>query len=533
MYHQCTRFLFAAIFVAAAVGLTGCTDVGVNPKSSATASNVFSEDGSYKSYLAKLYGGLTVTGQQGPAGDGDIGGIDEGFSQYMRLYWEMQELPTDAAVIAWNDNGIRKLNNHSWSASNQFSSAMYSRIFFQVSHTNEFLRQSTDAKLNERGVGETQKQKIQQYRAEARFLRALSYWHGIDLFGDLPLVTEEFTRGSEAPEQDTRAEIFNFVESELQAIIDSEGEENLPPAGEAQYGRADKAAAWMVLAKLYQNAPVYIGEDRSSDVIEYTTRIIDAGYSLESNYQHLFLADNHTANGIIFAVPQDGQRTRHFGGTTFLTHASVGGGTMNPANYGLNFGWWGLRTISSYVDLFGTGDSRAIFFTEGQSKEISGGEDPIGSFTNGYAVPKYQNVTSAGNPGSNDNFPDTDYPMFRLADAYLMYAEAVLRGGGGSESRALELINDLRERAGLGRDVTSSDLTLEFILDERGRELMWEAHRRVDLIRYGQFTSSDYVWRWKGGVESGTSTEEHRRLYPLPAAELRANPNLEQNPGYR
>ncbi len=508
------------------VGLTGCTDVGVDPKSSATAANVFTEDGSYESYLAKLYGGLNVTGQEGPAGNGDIGGIDEGFSQYMRLYWQMQELTTDAAIIAWNDNGIRTLHNHNWSSSNQFATAMYDRVFFQVSQANEFLRQSTEDRLNARDVSADKREEIRQFRAEARFLRALSYWHGIDLFGDIPLVTEDFVRGSQAPEQSTREEIYTFIESELLAITSNDGDETLPEVGRAEYGRVDKGAAWVLLAKLYQNAPVYIGEDRSADVVEYTQRILDAGaYALESNYHDLFLADNHTANGIIFAIPQDGDRTQHFGGTTFLNHAPVGG-DMDPAAFGLDFGWAGLRTTSATVDLFSENDARNLFFTEGQSKEI----EDIGDFRDGYALPKYQNVTSNGQPGVNPTFPDTDFPMFRIADVYLMYAEAVLRGGGGSTSRALSLVNSLRERAGVD-PITQAELDLDFILDERGRELVWEGHRRVDLIRFNQFTENG-IWPWKGGVREGRTTESFRNIFPIPASELRANPNLEQNPDY-
>lgn len=538
-YNRLLSPLLLLLVAVGLIGLGGCTDVGVNPKSSATANNVFSEDGAYESYLAKLYGGLNVTGQEGPAGDADIGAIsDEGFSQYMRLYWKMQELSTDEAVIAWNDNGIRRLHNHNWTASNQFSVGMYSRVFFQVSQANEFLRQSTADRLDSRNVGSERRKQIQQYRAEARFLRALSYWHGIDLFGDIPLVTEDFPRGAKAPEQSTRQEIFNFVESELKAITNPENEEVLAPAGQAEYGRADRAAAWMVLAKLYQNAPVYIGESRSSDVVEYTGRVIDAGYSLEDNYQHLFLADNHTADGIIFAIPQDGANTRHYGGTTFLAHAPVGN-EMDPANFGLDFGWAGLRTTSAAVDRYPSNDARDDFFvTQGQEKQIDtmlpNGEttdDPVGAFSQGYAAPKFQNVTSDGQAGSNATFPDTDYPMFRLADAYLMYAEATLRGNAGDMSRAVSLVNDLRERAGLDGNLSQDDLTLEFILDERSRELFWEAHRRTDLIRFNQFTENG-VWPWKGGVQEGTTTESFRNVYPIPASELRANPNLEQNDGY-
>jgi hypothetical protein len=521
------RTLLAFLFLVGAMGLTACTDVGVNPKSSTTDDKVFTQEESYKQFLAKLYGGLNVTGQEGPSGEPDIQNIDEGFSQYMRLYWEMQELPADAAVIAWSDAGIRRLNNHSWSATNQFSVGMYDRIFFQVSQVNEFLRQTADAKLDDRGVEPQLRERIQQYRAEARFLRALSYYHGIDLFGDIPLVTEDFGRGGDPPPQATRTEVFNFVVEELRAITDSEGDETLAPIGQSEYGRAGQGAAYMLLAKLYLNAEVYTGDPQYDQVIEVTNRIIDSGaYGLEDTYQHLFLADNHTADGVIFAIPQDGQTTQHYGGTTFLTHAPYGG-SMNPDDYGIGGGWFGLRTIPDAVDLFAGPDERAIFYTDGQSKDI----ENIGEFTDGYAVPKYQNVTSTGQAGSNGTFPDTDFPMFRLAEAHLMYAEAVLRGGGGDVGRAVSLVNDLRERAGLGRDVSESDLTLDFLLDEMGRELFWEAQRRQDLIRFDQFTENG-VWSWKGGVKAGTETEAYRNLYPLPSSELRANPNLEQNPGY-
>jgi hypothetical protein len=124
--------------------------------------------------------------------------------------------------------------------------------------------------------------------------------------------------------------------------------------------------------------------------------------------------------------------------------------------------------------------------------------------------------------------------MFRLADAYLIYAEANIRGGGGSAATALGYVNALRQRAygDNSGDITAPEMTLQFLLDERGRELLWEAHRRSDLIRFGQFSGSTYLWAWKGGTQAGQSTPPHLELYPLPASELSANPNLTQNPGY-
>jgi len=158
----------------------------------------------------------------------------------------------------------------------------------------------------------------------------------------------------------------------------------------------------------------------------------------------------------------------------------------------------------------------------------------IGNFNHGVAAPKYANVTSTGAQGSHPTHVDTDYPMFRLADAYLIYAEAALRGGGGSTAQALTYVNAIRQRAygNANGNITSAQLTLDFILDERSRELLWEGHRRTDLVRFGRFTGGTYLWAWKGGSAAGVSTGAHLNLYPLPANEIIANPNLTQNPGY-
>lgn len=602
--------------------LTSCLkdlDTKPNDDDIALADEVFNNPASYKQVLAKLYAGLAISGQQGPAGLPDISGIDEGFSQYLRQYWLAQEVTTDEAVIGWADGSLPDYHEHDWNSGNEFVRALYDRIFYQIKACSAFLKQIKPDVLSGRGVEGQLLADVNTYRAEVRFLRALSYFHALDFFGNVPFIDEDDPIGFWTPEQISRAELFNFVESELLAI---ESELVAPMANE--YARVDQAGAWALLAKLYLNAEVYTGQARYTDVITYANKITSAGYSLEPDYKNLFLADNHTANGVIFPIAFDGLRTQSYGGTTFLIHAAIGG-SMVPADFGVNGGWGGNRTTKALVNLFnydfnstaannaigaasnwgivgdltdwggqpdmtlyqtGTAnvyqayyqlpdaeikfrpdnswgsdfgdngsninvtaglyritintadqsytmeplaDARAMFHTDGQNLEI----EEIPTFTEGYAITKFKNVDREGNPGSDTkgDFTDTDFPLFRLADVYLMYAEAVLRGGtGGDEATAIGYINELRTRANSPVLVTSIDLDL--ILDERARELYWEGHRRTDLIRYGRFTDGGYVWPWKGGVKDGVSTSSHLDLFPIPSTDMNSNPNLTQNSGY-
>ncbi len=524
-----------------------CTDLDIQPTDRVTPEVLFKDESAYRAFIARVYAGLAVTGQSGPAGNADISSLDEGFSNYLRQYWQLQELTTDEAVIGWGDEGLPALHEHSWTPANQFVRAMYYRIFFQVSMANEFLRETTDEKLDSRGVSDATRNDIKAYRAEARFLRALSYWHGLDLIGNVPFYTEDSGFGSEAPAQGSRRQIFDFVESELNAI-----ENEMAAPGTNDYGRADRAALWMLQAKLYLNAEVYTGTGRYTDCVAACKKVIDTGlYSLQDNWRDLFKTDNNNSREIIWAIPFDGLSTQTWGGMTYLVHAPLGGkmvdnvddasGTEYPNKdeaqrvYGVNGGWFGLRTTGKIVDLFpdagGITDERANFYTNGQNKDINA----IGTFADGIAVQKFTNLSSAGDPGADLDHPDTDFPMFRLADAYLMYAEAVLRGGtGGDPALALNYVNALRQRAynNNNGNITAGQLTLDFILDERARELYWEGHRRQDLIRYNQFTENG-VWPWKGGVKDGKVTEKYRDVFPIPTSELLANPKLTQIPGYQ
>lgn len=513
--------------------LTSCMDDldQSNPANEGNPSveDLYSNPAAYRQTLAKLYAGLATTGQNGPAGTPDISGIDEGTSQYIRGLWMMNELTTDEAIIGWNDNTIRDFHNQSWSASDLFINATFSRLDFQVKNCNEFLRQTTDEKLNSRGVSEEQKAEITVFRAEARFLRALSYWHFLDLFGGrVGLVTENDPTTYFLPDQVTAQEMFDFIDTELTEIAPL-----LKAPRTNEYPRADRAAVWMLHAKLMMNSKVYTGIEKYTEALPLLTEVINSGYSIHSNYRQLFLADNDrngSQNEVIFAVAFDGLNTKTYGGTTFLVHAPVGG-SMSAAEFGINGGWGGIRTTSAFVNKFQTGtqDARSNFHTAGQSLVIS----DVSNFADGYAIKKFKNVDINGNQGSDasGDFVDTDFPMFRLADAYLMYAECAVRTGA-NVGQGLSYVNSLRERAygNASGDVTSIDLN--FILDERARELHWEGHRRTDLIRFGKFTGGAYVWPWKGNTPSGNPTPSFRSIFPIPSNALAANPKLIQNPGY-
>lgn len=523
------RGIAATFAVAMLLSTSSCVqDLEREPITDVTSASVFSDFSNYPSALAKLYAGLAIGGQSGGDGNPDVAGIDGGFSNYMRQLYTMNTLTTDEAVIAWNDGTLQTMHRMTWDSSNEFVGAIYYRMFTEIAFCNEFLRNTTDEKLASNNITGENLAKAKNMRAEARFIRAQSYYHALDMFGNVPFVTENNLPGSTtAPARITRADLFKYVESEL---IGAAAEMKTPRSNE--YGRADQAAAWSVLAKLYLNAKVYTGGERNNDVITYCNKIINAGYSLKSKYSDLFLADNNLNNPEqIFSINYDGIRTQTYGGTTYMVHAAIGG-SMPASDFGVNGGWGGLRTTKAFVDMFPAGgeDNRGRFYTDGQSKEIN----DLGSFNDGYAFIKYKNVTSTGVAGSDGagNFVDADLPLYRLADIYLMYAEATLRGGNGNSGTALGYINNLRERAYGNTSGNVASLSLGFILDERARELSWELTRRTDLIRFDKFTTGAYLWPWKGGVQEGKAVESFRNLFPIPAKDIIANPNLIQNPGY-
>ena len=538
------KYIKHSIFgVILALSLSACMkDLDQEPidPDSFTEKDVFKNATEAKGALAKIYASLSLTGQKGPAGDGDIAGADEGSTGYTRMQFYLQVASTDEAIIRWSDAGVPDFHNMSWTPANTFNNAYYNRLGQQIAFANSFI-DNAQALASDPEVG--------YYIAEARFIRAYAYYNVIDAFGKAPLVTS--SKADLKPAQNTRAELFNFVESELK---DLEGK--LKAARANEYGRVDVVAAQALLARLYLNAKVYIGQDKYTDCITYAKKVIASSYSLNTTdannngtaYDELFLADNNSngaQNEFIFLASFDGLNTKTFGGTAFIIHGATGG-NMNASSLGINDGWSGLTAPKEFVNKFEVSarngnneptawkDKRAMFYTDGQTYENTDLKD----FTkSGYAITKFKNITSTGAAGKDPEkkFPDTDLPLIRLAEVYLTYAEAVLRGGtGGDRATALGYINQLRSRAygNASGNIADSNLTLDFILDERARELYWEGLRRTDLIRYGKFTGGAYLWSFKGGAASGVAVPDYRNLYPIPQDARTANENLTQNTGY-
>lgn len=491
--------------------------------------------------LVKLYQGLAVNGQYGGNESSpdipDLEASSANWSDFVLLSNYLDEVSTDNAIIAWTNPGAQETNFMTWDAENFFPRTMYYRLATVISYCNSFISKAA-------GLAESSEE-VEFYINEARFIRAFCYYHMMDLFGSVPITTQIST---ELPAQNTRKEVFEFIETELLEIKDL-----LKAPKTNEYGRVDQAAAWALLSKLYLNAEIYAGENRYADAITYSELAINSAYTLNttdgngngSAYDELFLADNNTngaQNEFLLTANYDGIQSAYWGGGTNMVHAYLGG-TIDVTKYGVNGGWSGVRATKNLVHKFDYAatdfntdgepvkwsDPRAMFYVDGQSLEIS----TASKFSEGYMMPKFSNVDINGNHGSDaaGNYVDMDMPLIRLGEIYLNYIEANLRGGGGKASLALQYINELRSRAGAPLAVVS-DLTLDFILDERARELSEEGQRRTDLVRFGKFTGGDYLWPFKGGVASGTSVESYRNIYPIPSALLLINPNLKQNPKY-
>ena len=499
--------------------------------------------------LAKIYGNLHLTGTIGASGNADMQQFDEGNSSLHRRVFEAQELCSDECIWTWQgDAGIPELTNISWNSSHGYNELTYYRIMYNITLCNFYLDQTE-------GTTDTQ---MLQNRAEVRFIRALHYYFFIDLYGKAPFKTHY---NDELPVQISRADCFKFVVEELKSII---GEENVVQGevllqntnDDKNYGRASIPAAQLLLARLYLNAGVYTGTPQWQLAKDYADAVINSGYGLCMDpkdgftaYEQLFMGDNgeneNARQEIIFPIRCDGTSSRSYGAATYCIASCTGSGTPTQ---GLASSQWTcnrarqalvLKFFNSEADIPFTNDmnevrtaaadDRAMFYTgadaDGNNQRTFSTEEKT-TFTAGLGILKWTNVRSDGTTPSDVSFPDTDVPLFRVAEAYLTRAEANYRLGN---AEALNDINTLRERANAQplNSLSESDL-----IDEWCREFYFEGRRRSDLIRFGLFTSGSYVWDWKGGAYAGTGVQSFYNLYPIPANELAANANMTQNPGY-
>jgi hypothetical protein len=514
---------------------SSCTkNLNREPSNTNTAGLQYSTAAGYKQVLAKVYGSYSLVSSQGTGvSDVNIAGItDPGTTDFLRALFNIQELMTDNDICAWNDANLQAFHNINLVSGNVYVDAMYTRSLFQITVANEFVRESTPAAVAARHITGTDADNIRHYRAEARFLRAFQYWVLMDLFGNPAFVTDSDPIGDYIPKQIKRADLFAYIESELKSI-----DADLIAPRQNEYGRADQAAAWALLARMYLNAEVYLGQGngRYTDAITYASKVINAGYSLMPHYANLFKSDNNLNNPeVILPIAYDATSSQNYGGTTFLICSAHGTDPTDNGEFGIPAGGWlGNRSTSplptAFGDYSGATDKRALF---------GSGTLAINSvldFTQGVEVHKFSNQTSTGATPYSPNgvLCSTDFPLFRLAEMYLVYIEAVARGGsGGSTATALQYFNQLRTRAYESAGGNINSYSLADILTERQRELYWECFRRSDLIRFNAFTGGSYLWPWKGGVPAGTGVDAHYNLLPLPAAEVNSNPNLVQNPGY-
>ena len=544
-----------------AVCLGSCVgDLTVSPidPSMNTADKALQTEADYFSLMAQCYAGFSHSGSYGPGGANNISGIDGGFSQYFRGRYHLNGLTTDEALCGWNDQTLQDLHAFAWTTTDVFVAAFYYRVFYQISAFNEFLRQVNNATIALPDA--------EAWKAEVRALRAFCWLDAIDNYGNVPFADETSTVGATLPEQISRKDLFTYIETECLDLINGS---DLAEAGKGVYGRVDKGMVMMVLAKLYLNAEVYVEEDRYQDCADILEQL-DGKYSLHGKYNELFLADNHKCTDeIIWSVEQDGNNVQSYGVTNYLIFACTGG-DMDTNEIGISSGWGGLRTTPEFYKNFASNDNRAYFFTEKEQEEVlkrnyetyvkdtekanaaGAAKDPkfepekiktweeftedtkwqkadvetIGEFSHGYGMMKFRNINSDGTKGKHDGFVDTDFPVFRYADALLMKAECAKRG---ADTDGLAAYNAVRKRAGLSE---VSDYTLDNVLQERACELYLEGWRRSDLIRFGKFTTSDKLWQWKGGVKNGKGVAAHMNLFPIPNNDINANSNLVQNPGY-
>lgn len=537
------------IYIIASVLLASCVnDLDTLPlnKTEPVSEYVYGKDeNAYLSGLGRLYFQFVTNDLT------DLQQMDGGASEIIRAFWSVQETTTDEAKCSWeNDAWVRALNTNTWSETqNDAVYAVYVRTLQGIALVNEYLRQTAPERLEARGVSADLARKIDSFRDEARFIRAYLYWMAIDCFGSVPFTTEKSPfGGAYFPQQASRADIFDFCVNELTYLMSDESDMPLP---RSNYPRADKGSAAGLLARMYLNSKVYTGVERWAEAKAVCEGIFGMGYTLCPDYAALFRGDNgenlQARGEMLWTVDYNAEKTQSYGGSSYILSATLASTDITDESRpnGQRNGWAGLRVpyefVSRYFDVSGqdylTGaydvaDKRGdVFYIKGRQESM---EDALYSFMNGWSCLKFNNIPFGQTNESYlpqsalKSFADVDFPMIRLGEIYLIYAEACMHLG--EEGMALPKLRELSSRAGVE---PPQQISQEFLVAERARELMWEAHRRTDLIRYGLFHTDAYRWPYKGGDSyAGQSFPEYKCIFPIPPTELATNDKLVQNPGY-
>lgn len=537
------------IYILTALALTACVkDLDTLPlnKTEPVVEYVYgTSDEAYLAGLTKLYFQFASNDLT------DLQPMDGGASELIRAFWSVQETTTDEAKCSWeNDAWVRALNTNTWTdVQNDAVYAVYVRTLQGIAFVNEYLRQTAPERLRDRGVSAELAAKIDVYRAEARFIRAYLYWMALDCFGNVPFTTENSPfGGTYFPQQADRVKVYEFCVSELQDLI-SPASVLMPPR--ALYPRADKGSAAGLLARLYINSEVYTGTSRWSEAKALCEDIFTMGYALCPSYADLFRGDNgsnpEALGEFLWVIDYDAGNTESYGGTSYILSASLASTDITDESRpnGQRNGWAGLRVpyefVSQYYGVSGqnyeTGEYESadrrgeVFYIKGRNESMDGA---LYDFMSGWSCLKFNNIPHDQTNQSYlpvsilKSFSDVDFPMIRLAEIYLIYAEACMNLG--QPGQALPYLQQLSVRAGVS---APTEITADFLAAERARELLWEAHRRTDLIRYGLYDTSAYLWPYKGGdTFAGQPFPAYKRLFPIPPTELATNRQLVQNPGY-
>lgn len=511
-----SKYIVLGAIALASPAFTACVDdLNVDPENPTTKTEISTAEELYGE-LAGIYGGLVF--------EGGIDVQDGGAGVYTRQLWNLQELCTDETLIGsnWADGDINELVFSTWSADNHWLYECFSRFNYQIAIVNQFLRD-----LHKYGdlLPGSNNLSVEVFDAEARTLRALSYYHMIDIFGKGPWTTEESPVGVTPPTYD-RKQLFDAVVADLADAIP-----HLVPASQQVYGRVSREAGYMLLAKLYLNAGVYTGTPMWQECANACNEIRKTIDTLAPTYKYLFCAtnDKYVGNGeILWGIPQDATSLTTYGGTTYISGGSYRGDSDLLKTLGLAVsGWEGPRVRQELSQALADNDQRRLIYEGDYTEDILN----LGDKAQGYMCVKfvytpetdYKNEAQEA-PYCNTIFNPTDYPLFRLADVYLMLAECELNGATGCNG--LEMMNRVRQRAGLTGIAT---LTADNILKERMCELYWEGHRRSDLVRFGKFAGSNYNWSWKGDNPSGANVPAYRNIYCIPTQFVAT---LGQNNGY-